>query len=276
MNSTLLGLVKAEKTDGIDGSSAHPLNDRNDRAKVLVEALLEGNYNEIAMEHEVLPAAVQKLYDLGLLSYKTITKGPKKGQKVSPEDFAKLRLAFTPTEWRNARSKLKKYTHPGKDAISKPALFHCPRDLYMETGLVVFLAEEWGVPLDQFKEVQMWLIPKEQGVYKLDRLRALWFESEILKLTEFLMEGRVDALCRKLGIMEKEQTGFEKGLDCGSSIFPVAQLIEDSRVRNREVWLAFLDQAKAFDTLESFQGKLMASIYGSWTTFQVCGKISQV
>jgi len=243
-----------------DGSSAHPLNDRNDRARVLVEALLEGNYNEIAMEHEVLPAAVQKLYDLGLLSYKTITKGPKKGQKVSPEDFAKLRLAFTPTEWRNARSKLKKYTHPGKDAISKPALFHCPRDLYMETGLVVFLAEEWGVPLDQFKEVQMWLIPKEQGVYKLDRLRALWFESEILKLTEFLMEGRVDALCRKLGIMEKEQTGFEKGLDCGSSIFPVAQLIEDSRVRNREVWLAFLDQAKAFDTLESFQGKLMASM----------------
>ena len=35
-------------------------------------------------------------------------------------------------------------------------------------------------------------------------------------------------------------SGFKKGLDCGSSIFPVAQLIEDSRVRNRELWLAFL------------------------------------
>jgi hypothetical protein len=34
--------------------------------------------------------------------------------------------------WRNAKAKLKKCTHPGKDNVTKPALFHCPLHLYMD------------------------------------------------------------------------------------------------------------------------------------------------
>ena len=41
----------------------------------------------------------------------------------------------------------------------------------------------------------MWLIPKGAGKQNIERLRPLWFESEILKLQEHIMEGRVDALC---------------------------------------------------------------------------------
>ena len=106
----------------------------------------------------------------------------------------------------------------------------------------------------------MWLIPKDAGFEKIERLRPLWFESDILKMKEFVIEARVDKLLRSKEMLEPEQSGFEKNRDCGAAIFPVAQLIEDSRVRNRQLWVAFLDQMKAFDTLESFQGKLMASM----------------
>jgi len=244
------------------GQPAHPLCRKNERSVELIHALLEGKYSHVAEEHESLPSAVQKLYDLGLFSYKTITKGPKKGRKVKQSDMQSLLTPPTPTEWRCAKRKLTKCTHPGKDGITKPSLFHCPYHLYMDVGHLVFLAEEHGHVFDQHRQVQMWLIPKDTDTPcpALERLRALWFEAEILKIYEFIMEGRTDALCRNLGLLEAEQSGFEKGKDCGSSIFPVSQLIEDSRMSNRELWLAFLDQAKAFDTLESFQGKLMASM----------------
>ena len=243
-----------------DGSSAHALCDRTQRAKILIQALMDGNYSQVANESERLPESVQKLYDLGLFSPKIITKGPLAGSKISPEQMSTLRSPPTTTEWRNARTKLTKCTHPGKDKITKPSLRHCPYHLYMELGKIIFMAETHNVIFEQHKQVQMWLIPKDDGNQKIDRLRPLWFESELLKLQEHIMESRVDNLCKKFGILEKEQSGFEKGKECGSAIFPVSQLIEDSRIANRELWIAFLDQAKAFDTLESFQGKLMASL----------------
>ena len=242
------------------GNSTHPLCDRDQRSIDLCNALLHGKYYEIADEHEDLPPAVKKLYDHGLFSLKIITKGPRKGQKITCEDMESLRTPPTATEWEAAKKNLAKCTHPGKDGITKPSLFHCPHHMYMDVGHLVFLAEQHGFAFDQHKIAQMWLIPKDEGVTKLDRLRALWFLPEILKIYEFIMEGRTDALCRKFGLLETEQSGFEKGKDCGSSIFPIAQLIEDCRISKRELWLAFLDQAKAFDTLESFQGKLMASM----------------
>ena len=243
-----------------DGSSAHPLCDRTERAKILCQALIDGKYSEVAFAEEKLPDVVQKMYDLGLFSRKIITTGPLAGQQISTAEMATLRAPPTTVEWRNAKSKLKKCTHPGKDKVTKPALFHCPYHLYMELGQLIFMAETNDIIFEQHRQVQMWLIPKDAGKQNIERLRPLWFESEILKLQEHIMEGRVDALCKKFGILEKEQSGFEKGKDCGTAIFPVSQLIEDSRIANRELWIAFLDQAKAFDTLESFQGKLMASL----------------
>ena len=240
-----------------DGTSAHPLNNRDARGLKLVEALLVGNYYEIAKEGEELPEVVKQLYDRGLLSYKT----NKDGNCLSEKEVGSIRASFSPEEWLAARtSKVKKCTHPGADKITKPALFYCSEEIFQELGTIVFLAEELGYIIKQHKVVQMWLIPKDAGFEKIDRLRPLWFESDILKMKEFVIESRVDKLLRKKGMLEPEQSGFEKNRDCGAAIFPVAQLIEDSRVRNRQLWVAFLDQMKAFDTLESFQGKLMASM----------------
>ena len=240
-----------------DGSTAHPLAEDNSRAKVLIEALLDGNYNQIKQVGEELPASVKKLYDMGLLT----RKKARDGVGITAKEMDELRSHFSPTEWRAARtSKLAKCTHPGSDRITKPSLYHLPADIYDEIGGMVFLAEEMGYTMNQWKKVQMWLIPKDEGFAKLDRLRALWFESEVLKLLEFIMEQRVDNLLTKHGLLELDQSGFTKRKECGSAIFPVSQLIEDCRVSNRELWIAFLDQAKAFDTLESFQGKLMASM----------------
>ena len=59
-----------------DGSSAHPLCDRTERAKILCQALIDGKYSEVAFAEEKLPDVVQKMYDLGLFSRKIITTGP--------------------------------------------------------------------------------------------------------------------------------------------------------------------------------------------------------
>jgi hypothetical protein len=155
-----------------DGSSAHPLNDRDARGMQLVEALLVGNYYETATEGEELPEVVKQLYDQGLLSYKT----NKHGKSLSKEEVESIRASFSPEEWFAARtSKVKKCTHPGADKITKPALFYCADEIFQELGSIVFLAEELGYIIKQHKVVQMWLIPKDAGFEKIERLRPLWF-----------------------------------------------------------------------------------------------------
>ena len=62
------------------------------------------------------------MYDLGLFSRKIITTGPLAGQQISTAEMAALRTPPTAVEWRNAKSKLKKCTHPGKDKVTKPAV----------------------------------------------------------------------------------------------------------------------------------------------------------
>ena len=43
-----------------------------------------------------------------------------------------------------------------------------------------------------------------------------------------------------------------------TAICTVASAIEDARIRDKEIWIEFKDQEKAFDTLETSEGKMMA------------------
>ena len=75
------------------------------------------------------------------------------------------------------------------------------------------------------------------------------------------MEARVDRLLTELGLLEEEQYGFTKAGDTSTAIYTAASAIEDARVRDKEMWIEFKDQEKAFDTLEAFQGKVMSCMW---------------
>jgi hypothetical protein len=71
------------------------------------------------------------------------------------------------------------------------------------------------------------------------------------------VEARVDKLLTNLGLLEEEQYGFTKEGGTSTAICTVASAIEDARVRDKETWIEFKDQEKAFGTLEAFQGKVI-------------------
>jgi len=120
------------------------------------------------------------------------------------------------------------------------------------------MADSMGQDIQQHSFAQLFLIRKDPEVAALNRHRMLVFEDEIMKRRDSIHEARVNKVLTKLGLLEEEQYGFTQNADMGTAIYTVASAIEDARIRDKEIWIEFKDQEKAFDTLEDFQGKVMA------------------
>jgi hypothetical protein len=118
------------------------------------------------------------------------------------------------------------------------------------------MADSADYEMNQHRNGQLFLIRKDPNVASINRHRMLVFEDEILKRRDSVLEARVDRLLTDLGLLEEEQYGFTKAGDTSTAIYTVASAIEDARVRDKEIWIEFKDQEKAFDTLEAFQGKV--------------------
>ena len=120
------------------------------------------------------------------------------------------------------------------------------------------MADSADYEMNQHRNGQLFLIRKDPNVASINRHRMLVFEDEILKRRDSVLEARVDRLLTDLGLLEEEQYDFTKAGDTSTAIYTVASAIEDARVRDKEIWIEFKDQEKAFDTLEAFQGKVMS------------------
>jgi hypothetical protein len=123
---------------------------------------------------------------------------------------------------------------------------------------IINMADDMGQDIQQHSFAQLFLIRRDPEVAALNRHRMLVFEDEIMKRRYSVHEARVNKVLTKLGLLEEEQYGFTQNADMGTAIYTVASAIEDARVRDKEIWIEFKDQEKAFDTLEDFQGKVMA------------------
>ena len=240
-----------------DGTYNHPLMKRDERAEVLCQALLDGKYDDVAGPGEELPQVMINIQEQ--LRYKIITKGPRAGQRVSPEDMQELLEPWSPQEFMDMQSSIHGCKHPGATNITKPALRYTPASLWYTVGLNMYLADEIGHNFTAWLRHQLWLIEKEPGNPSLKLLRPIWFMEEMLKFRETLVESRITKLTEKLGLLEEEQSGFRTNRDTGNSIFSVSQTIEEAWVKRRELWVLLADQEKAFDTLENFVGKMLAA-----------------
>ena len=66
--------------------------------------ILHGNYDEVAKDGEELPDYVVRL--LPFLRYKTISKGTRKGERISPELFSSLNAPASKEELDRFRPRL--------------------------------------------------------------------------------------------------------------------------------------------------------------------------
>ena len=236
----------------------HPLAKLDERGERLMEHLMAGNYESNCEAGEELPPAVQKMYDKGLFNKKKIGRGSRKGQETTPEDFGILFREIGEVEWELSRKGAKKCTRPGKSGITKPAIRHMGSEQWNDVRKLLNMADNADYEMRQHRWAQLFLIRKDPNVASINRHRMLVFEDEILKRRDSVLEARVDRLLTDLGLLEEEQYGFTKAGDTSTAIYTVASAIEDARVRDKEIWIEFKDQEKAFDTLEAFQGKVMS------------------
>jgi hypothetical protein len=102
-----------------------------------------------------------------------------------------------------------------------------------------------------------------------NRHRMLVFEDEIMKRRDSVHEVRAtrgaSRVLTKLGLVEEEQHGFAH-TKCGhgTAIYTAASAIEDASIRDKEIWIEFKDQEKAFDAGRF--SRESDGVHGTWNT----------
>jgi len=84
-------------------------------------------------------------------------------------------------------------------------------------------ADEIGYDYKQNLIAQLFLLEKEQGNPALDKQRPLLFLEELCKCMAFIMEGKIEKLTSKYGLLDVHQSLFVKGSDCNTPIFIIMQ-----------------------------------------------------
>lgn len=75
--------------------------------------------------------------------------------------------------------------------------------------------------------------------------RGITLLSVVSKVYEHILEKRLRSVTEEQ--LEDAQSGFRKGRSVQDHIFSIKQMIEKNRIKNSEIYMAFLDIEKAFD-----------------------------
>ena len=152
-------------------------------------------------------------------------------------------------EVKAALKKLCRGKKPGKDLI--------PGEVYKEGGPVLIkkltallkkIWEQGNVPQD-FKDASVISLFKNKGKRTLcDNYRGISLLSVAGKILARIILSRVNRQLTDL-VCSESQCGFRKGRGTTDMIFCLRQVQEKAREHNAPLYMAFIDLAKAFDTV---------------------------
>lgn len=155
------------------------------------------------------------------------------------------------TEWKHVLQSIPTRTATGLDGFPAtllkllgPKQCQALRDMFdtmLETGQV---PEEWGCS-------RMMFIPKGTG----DRsswknYRPITVTSVLYRVFTQILRRRIQAWAEREGVLGELQNGFRRGRRLDDNLYVLTQCIEVARLQRRELWAAFLDVEKAYDSVD--------------------------
>src|SRR6266480_3571206 len=103
---------------------------------------------------------------------------------------------------------------------------------------------------DQWKLTQMYPIPKPSDwEYNLGRTRPIILLECIRKLCTKVMTRRLADICASHEILKGPNFMGLRGESTKIPLHTLANVIEDAKEKKKELWIAFQDMAKAFDSI---------------------------
>ena len=243
--------------DGEDGN-LHPIAADDARGAQLREALVNGKYQEIANEDEVLPECVKRFQNVSVR--KIITRGTDTGCQVTEKYYQHCKLPYTADELRTARRGMNMTKRPGMSGVSKRALYHADDKFWDGCCCLLNMSKDTGHVFEKFKTALLVLLEKVPGDPSLKNRRPLFMLEDLMKAMDKMDEARVQAVLTELGLTASGQYGFTKNESIRTPIFITSQMIEQSRLTKKELRVLFSDYKRAFDAVDRCTGKLLAKM----------------
>lgn len=213
----------------------------NDR-KTLAKRLLDGK--EADAKCDLDPEVVEQTYKerFGGESQEVDLSSYPQAQPVNNEA---LMCPFTSKQVKKAMLKANKNTSAGPDKIGLGKLRSVDRQGKALTNLFNTWLLMGNVP-EEVKENRSILLPKgSEGLESINNWRPLTISSVVLRLYTGLIASRV---LKEFKINER-QRGFIKASGCAENGFLIEKLLEHAKRNRNTIVVAFLDLAKAFDTV---------------------------
>ena len=154
---------------------------------------------------------------------------------------------ITLAEVKDAINKLKNGKAPGDDGVAAEMLK--AEDQATPEALCQILQEIWNtgnIP-QSWKTGTIVKIPKKGDLSNCSNWRGITLLSLTSKIfTRIILQRLTKAVDERL---RQEQAGFRKGRSCIDHIFTLRQILEQTHEWNSQLYIAFIDFEKAFDSL---------------------------
>ena len=156
-----------------------------------------------------------------------------------------LLLPITKAEVEGALKGMKKNTATGPENIAVKKI-RKNRDANIETLMIFFNScLSGGIFAEKLMQNRSILLPKSGNLQEIGNWRPLTISSVVLRFYTKVMAARMLAAVP----LNPQQRGFIKAAGCAKNVTLLAEILHDARENKQEVVVAFLDLAKAFDTI---------------------------
>ena len=173
-----------------------------------------------------------------------------------------LELDSPPTkeELLEVLSKLKSGKAGGKSGILSE-LIQCGGPEF-EGRIMKLMEQVWeeGCVVDDWRDAVVVPIPKKGDLRHCDNWRVISLLDVVGKLMARIVKERLEQIADR--VLPESQSGFRKGHGCVGMIFVARQLVKKAREHNDTLYMFFVDNKKAYDSVP--RGAL-------WKILEKCG-----
>ena len=169
---------------------------------------------------------------------------------IDPAIFSKLATEPTKQEWLTTLQACKNSSAAGLSGIGYKMLKHLPECLNRSLRKLSFICFNSGLVSEQWKWSQVYPIPKPSDWnFNLDITRPILLLECCRKLTVKILTQRLSDVCRQHNVLKGNNYAALKGGSTQTPIHTLNNIIEDARESKQQLWIAFQDMAKAFDSV---------------------------
>lgn len=154
-------------------------------------------------------------------------------------------------EWRRVIAKVQSSTAPGLDGFPAALLKKLGPKQSLELRVVLSIMLETGeIPADWRCGRMLFLYKGSGERSSFAAYRPITVTSIVYRVLAQVLRRRMQAWAERTGVLGELQNGFRQGRRLEDNVFVLTQCVEVACSEGRELWAAFLDVEKAYDSVE--------------------------